>query len=54
MKKIIKITKYFAELLVILKEINQSLKSIARCVKENRASHGGRYYIMTGHWNHGD
>lgn len=41
---------YFRELLATLKEINESLKVLVRCVRKGD-NHRNRWCIVTGHWN---
>ncbi len=43
--------KYFKDLLVTLKSIDESLKLIAKCVHEGHHRYGDRTSISTKHWN---
>lgn len=42
---------YFKELLETLKLIEQHLKKIAGCVREDHHNHGDSRSISTKHWN---
>lgn len=41
--------QYFIDLLQTLKEINENLKWLKKCVYVS--TRDGRHYIATGHWN---
>jgi len=43
--------KYFRELLLTLKSIEQHLGRISSCVKDTTRHHGDKHSISTKHWN---